>query len=110
MREHAHPSSSLCRALLVGSVHGVGGSALLGIIAAKGTDAGQAIAYAGVFGTGATLGMLVLSTVVSFPLRWPRVRAAALGRLSRTAIGVASIAVGVWMGGHSLLRIAPLVS
>ena len=105
--EHVHPRAPLRRALFVGSLHGLGGSALLGLLAANGAPAGQAIGYAALFGAGATVGMLALSTAVSFPLRWPRVRAAASGRSARVAIGVTSIAIGAWIGVHSLLRIAP---
>ena len=43
------------------SLHGLGGSALLGLLAARGANPGQAIAYAAVFGLGATAGMLALS-------------------------------------------------
>ena len=108
--EHPHPRAPLRRALFVGALHGLGGSALLGLLAANGAGAGQVIAYATIFGAGATFGMLALSTAVSFPLRWPRVRAVALGRNARVAIGVASIAIGMWIGAHSLLRFTPFVS
>ena len=103
--DHPHPRDPLRRALLVGSLHGLGGSALLGLLAARGTDPGQAIFYAVMFGLGATAGMLVLSTTVSLPLRLPGVRAAALGRSSRCATGLASIAIGVWIGVNALMAI-----
>ena len=93
----------------MGSLHGLGGSALLGLLAANGAHAGEVIGYAVLFGAGATVGMLALSTVVSFPMRWPRVRAAATARSVRVAIGVTSIAVGAWIGAHSLLQIAPAI-
>jgi hypothetical protein len=108
--DHAHPHAPLRRALFVGSLHGLGGSALLGLLAANGAHASLAIGYAVLFGAGATIGMLALSTVVSFPLRWPRVRAAAAGRSARVAIGLVSIAVGTWIGARSLLQIAPAIS
>ena len=99
--DHAHRRVPLRRALFVGSLHGLGGSALSGLLAASGADAGRAIGYAVLFGVGATLGMMALSTVVSLPLRWPRVRAAAMGRYARVAIAVASIAIGLWIGASS---------
>jgi hypothetical protein len=102
---HAHARHPVRRALLVGSLHGVGGSAVLGLLAARSADASQAILYAAVFGLGATAGMLALSTTVSLPLRSPGVRAAALGRSSRCAIGCASIAIGAWIGVNALMAI-----
>jgi hypothetical protein len=104
---HPHPRDPLRRALWVGSLHGLGGSALLGLLAARGVHAGQAVAYAAVFGLGATAGMLVLSTTVSLPLRSPSVRAAALGRSSRRVIAAASIAIGAWIGARALLQLDP---
>jgi hypothetical protein len=106
---HPHPRDPLRRALLVGSLHGLGGSALLGLLAASGADSGRAIAYAAVFGIGATAGMLALSTTISLPLRLPGVRAAALGRSSRIAIGATSIAIGLWIGVHALMRVDSLL-
>jgi hypothetical protein len=57
------------------------------------------------FGLGATAGMLALSTTISLPLRSPRVRAAAVARSSRLAIGAVSIAIGVWIGARGLLAV-----
>ena len=102
---HPHASTPLRRALLVGSLHGLGGSALLGLLAARGAHAGQAIAYAAVFGLGATAGMLALSTTISLPLRSPGLRAVVLGRRSRVAVAAVSIAIGAWIGARALLRI-----
>lgn len=102
---HPHARHPVRRALLVGSLHGLAGSAVLGLLAARGTDASHAIFYAAVFGLGATAGMLALSTTVSLPLRSPVVRAAALGRSSRRAIGCASIAIGSWIGVNALMTI-----
>jgi hypothetical protein len=105
--EHPHPRDPLRRALVVGSIHGLGGSALLGLLAARGAHAAQAIGYAAVFGLGATAGMLVLSTTISLPLRSPDVRAAALGRSSRIAIAALSIAIGSWIGARAILQLDP---
>jgi hypothetical protein len=104
---HPHTRAPLRRALLVGSVHGIGGSALLGLLAARGTHASQAIAYAALFGLGAIAGMLALSTTISLPLRSPGLRTAALARPSRVAVATASIAIGAWIGVRALLRIDP---
>jgi hypothetical protein len=44
-RGHPHPAHPLRRALVVGSVHGLAGSALIGLLAAGGLHPGQTIAY-----------------------------------------------------------------
>jgi hypothetical protein len=105
--DHPHPRDPLRRALFVGSLHGLGGSALLGLLAARGEHASQAIAYAAVFGLGATVGMLLLSTTISLPLRSPNIRAAALGKSSRIAVAALSIAIGAWIGARALLQLDP---
>jgi hypothetical protein len=105
--DHPHPKEPLRRALLVGALHGLGGSALLGLLAARGTDPIQALGYAALFGIGATVGMLVLSTTISLPLRSPNIRAAALGRSTRIVVATVSIAVGTWIGARALLQLDP---
>ena len=105
--DHPHAKEPLRRALLVGALHGLGGSALLGLLAARGTDPIQALGYAALFGIGATVGMLVLSTTISLPLRSPNIRAAALGRSTRIVVAAVSIAVGTWIGARALLQLDP---
>ena len=46
LHHHPHAAHPLRRALLVGSLHGLAGSALIGLIAAGGVHPGRAIAYA----------------------------------------------------------------
>lgn len=104
---HPHARHPVRRALIVGSLHGLAGSALLGLLAARGAHPVQAIAYAALFGLGATAGMLALSTAVSVPLRLPGVQSIAAGRSCRVAIAVTSIAIGAWIGWHSLMQIGP---
>jgi hypothetical protein len=101
-RPAAHP---LRRALIVGSLHGLAGSALIGLLAAGGVHPGRAIAYAGVFGLGATAGMVALSTVISLPLRSARVQAIASMRKARVALALVSIAIGIWISVQSVLSI-----
>ena len=100
--EHPHAERPVSRALLVGAVHGFAGSALLGVLAAQGALPVAAIAYAVLFGLGATAGMLLLSSAVSVPLRWPRVQALAFGRPWQWTLGTLSILIGCWVGGRAL--------
>jgi len=103
---HPHPPHPLRRALFVGSVHGLAGSALLGLLATGGAHAGRVITYAGLFGLGATAGMLLLSTAVSLPLRFPRVQAIASGQLFHVALAAVSIAIGTWISVRSISSIS----
>lgn len=106
LHHHQHVMHPHWRALIVGSVHGLAGSALIGLLAAGGVYPGRAIAYAGVFGLGATAGMIALSTVISFPLRWPRFRSVTSMRSCRVALALSSIAIGIWISVQSALSIA----
>jgi hypothetical protein len=94
------------RALFVGSVHGLAGSALIGLLAAGNTDPHRAIAYAGVFGFGAAAGMVALTIAISFPLQSPLVRGIGSLRWWRAAVALTSIAVGTWIIVRSSLSIA----
>lgn len=104
---HPHPRRRLRRALIVGVLHGVGGSALLGLLASQGALPGRAIPYAALFGLGATVGMLVLSTAVSLPMGFPRVRAIVSGPSWRIGLASISIAVGVWVSVSSMWIVVP---
>ncbi len=104
---HPHAQHPLRRALLVGSVHGLAGSALIGLLAAGNASPSSVIAYSMFVGIGATAGMLALSTAVSLPLRWPSVQAIAFGRSCRVALAGTSIAIGVWISVQSLMQISP---
>ncbi len=100
LHRHPHAAHPLRRALIVGAVHGLAGSAWIGLLAAGSVHPGRAMAYVGVFAFGATAGMIALSTVIAFPLRWPRPRAIASMRSCRVALGVGSIAIGTWISVH----------
>jgi hypothetical protein len=96
---HEHRALTL-RALGVGVVHGLGGSAGLLLLAlpALGTPM-QALAYIAIFGVGSILGMAALSLVVARPLGG----LAALPRV-QAAVGWATVGLGGWI----VWKMAPL--
>lgn len=112
---HVHPSRRLLdalgarrgrlpvRALLVGAVHGMAGSAAasLLVLATLGSTAG-AVAYLAVFGVGTILGMTLLTAVMAYPvtlaLRFRHAR-----RALCVCAGLGSIAFGMVYGYHVLL-------
>ena len=69
--DHRHTRKLPLRALLVGMVHGMAGSAALIVFALGSVQSfWQGLAYIGVFGMGSVIGMTLLAVVISLPLRW----------------------------------------
>ncbi len=100
--EHRHARLGR-RALLVGGVHGLGGSAALVLLAAEATrSVGQALVYLAIFGMGSIVGMMTLSLAISVPFRFSAQR---LGRLQHgleSVLGAATIALGGWIALRTL--------
>jgi ABC-type nickel/cobalt efflux system permease component RcnA len=101
-RAHAHGHPHLLggglRPFLVGLVHGLAGSAglaLLALGAAPTVAAG--LAYVAIFGLGSIAGMLVLSALLSLPLRYLETRYAAWHRGVQLAAGAVSVVFGLWV-------------
>ena len=68
---HAHPRHLPLRSLMVGTMHGMAGSAALMVLALGSVQSPwQGLAYIGVFGLGSIIGMMLLAIVISLPLRW----------------------------------------
>jgi hypothetical protein len=96
--EHAHPERLLPRALLVGSVHGLAGSAALVLLSLElGRSTAQALLYLLAFGVGSILGMTALSLAISVPLRLSARRLGGAWRGLEGALGVLTIGLGSWM-------------
>mgnify|MGYP001817249390 CR=1 FL=1 len=69
--QHEHPGRFPVRALFVGIMHGMAGSAALIILALNSvTSIAQGLGYIAMFGVGSILGMAVLAVVISLPLRY----------------------------------------
>ena len=84
------------RAVAVGMMHGLAGSAALVLIAAE--KAGSPLLGAGyilVFGLGSIAGMALLSAAISLPLRATAARLATLHRAMQGVIAAASIGLGL---------------
>jgi len=68
--EHAHPRGFPARALLVGAVHGLAGSAALVMLSLEELQSpALGFVYIAIFGLGSILGMALLSAVIAVPLR-----------------------------------------
>ena len=69
--QHRHQRQLPLRALLVGTVHGMAGSAALIVFALGQVQSfWEGLAYIAVFGVGSVIGMTSLAAVISLPLRW----------------------------------------
>jgi ABC-type nickel/cobalt efflux system permease component RcnA len=96
--DHPHPQPVTWRALLVGLMHGMAGSAaLILLVLTTVDDLLTGLSYIVLFGLGSILGMAALSLVVSLPLqRSPRTLARFRSGLE-AAVGAATTGVGFWM-------------
>jgi cytochrome c biogenesis protein CcdA len=91
------------RALAVGTLHGLAGSAVLALLAAEGArSVGQAIAYLALFGAGTILGMMTLSLAIALPLRLSADRLGQWQHALQGALGTATIGIGVWLAWSQL--------
>lgn len=93
---HNHPPRLPLRALLVGVMHGMAGSAALialSVGAAESLAAG--LLYMLLFGVGSMLGMATLSTLIVIPLRLSATSMQRLHRALTVAIGGLSIVLGL---------------
>ena len=94
---HDHLRVFPVRALLVGLMHGMAGSAALILLTLQAVDTpGQGLLYIAVFGVGSMLGMMALSVVIAMPLRLTAMgqSLAYLHKGLQSTIGVATIAMG----------------
>ena len=93
--EHEHAHRGLGRALAMGSLHGLAGSAaLLLLVLPNAGDGLQALACLAVFGLGSIAGMLLFSLAIAFPLQLAMRSASAMAGLEGV-LGTATILVGV---------------
>ncbi|MFN4281699.1 MAG: urease accessory protein [Alphaproteobacteria bacterium] len=100
---HSHKRVLPLRALLVGTVHGMAGSAALVLLALASLDSiWLGMAYIALFGLGSIVGMAALSFAIGLPLRLTAHRLGALYGGLTAAIGLLTAALGasiVWQIG-----------
>ncbi len=95
--QHSHPKGFPIRALLVGLMHGMAGSAALILLTLQTLSSPWlGLVYIAVFGVGSIAGMALFSIVISIPLRAARQMTLVYNGL-QTTIGVATIALGIFI-------------
>jgi ABC-type nickel/cobalt efflux system permease component RcnA len=110
LHRHDHPRDLPLRALMIGVVHGLAGSAALVVLAlATVQSALTGLVYIALFGFGSIVGMAALSTVIAVPIGWSARLLTWSNRGLQAAIGCATtglggvivyeVALAAWTGG-----------
>ena len=93
--EHGHPRELRVRALLVGMMHGMAGSAALILLTLETVvSPGVGLLYIALFGLGSILGMALLSVVIAIPLRYSESGLTLAHNTLVILVGLATIAIG----------------
>jgi len=109
--EHEHRSTLPSRALTIGLMHGLAGSAALLLLAvSQKVSTVEALGYVLVFGIGSIIGMAILSAAIA----WPIMASARKGNTSfkrfNLAIGAGTAAIGAVVMFHSYPSIPALLT
>jgi len=99
---HAHPEGFPLRALCIGMMHGLAGSAALLLLTVDGVAAPLGgLVYVALFGLGSIAGMALLSAVIAVPLQWSAASVTWLHNGLQGAVGAVTIAVGSLLLYHN---------
>ena len=95
---HAHPKRWPLRALAVGMMHGLAGSAALVVLTLQSIPSvGLGVGYIALFGLGSIAGMALLSVVIAVPLRLSSGYLTRVHHAMTGLVGVFSCALGIAM-------------
>ena len=95
------PRESHARPIVVGVIHGLAGSAAVGLLVLTVIDSAvAAMAYLLIFGAGTIIGMVVMTVAIAVPSLFAVNRIANAGRYLRAASGAVSIAFGMFLAHH----------
>lgn len=107
---HRHVKALPLRALLIGLMHGMAGSAALVLLTLDQTPSiAVGLAYIALFGVGSMFGMALLSWALSWPLRaGARAVTGAYGLLN-AGVGATTLGLGLWTLGHGAINVMAMV-
>lgn len=98
LRRHRPDVASAIRPFLIGTMHGLAGTAVLVLLLIGSTDsAWLATVYLVCFCAGTVAGMAAVSTLMALPGRLPRLQGMGFERRFRLAAGAASVVVGLFI-------------
>lgn len=99
--DHAHPVRLPRRALLIGMVHGLAGSAALIVLSLEAAaSVPMGLVYVLSFGVGSMLGMALLSVSIALPLRLSGGVLDGVHRGITAGFGLLSCGMGLWLIGE----------
>ncbi len=94
--DHPHPAGFPYRALLVGLMHGMAGSAALIVLTLQTVIAPlEAISYILMFGLGSTLGMGIFSLILAVPFWYSAQTLTRLHHAIQTCVGISTTLLGL---------------
>lgn len=100
--QHSHKNRLPRRALLVGLMHGMAGSAALILLTLQTvTSAMEGLLYMLLFGAGSIAGMAALSVVIALPLKYSAKELTWLHNGLQFTIGIATTILGVTVAYHT---------
>ena len=95
---HPHAPAFPLRALWVGMMHGMAGSAAIVVLTLHTVRSpAEGLLYILVFGAGSIIGMGLLGTAIGVPLGWSARAAAGVARTLNALVGCASAGLGLWV-------------
>ncbi len=93
--QHTHPRQFSIRALMVGMMHGMAGSAALILLSLNSVSSiGTGLVYIFLFGVGSIVGMALLSTMMVIPLRYSEFAANRTYQGLQVFIGLVTLFLG----------------
>jgi ABC-type nickel/cobalt efflux system permease component RcnA len=97
VHDHPHPTGWPLRALAVGIMHGLAGSAALVLMSLQATPTlSLGLAYIALFGLGSIAGMALLSIVIAAPMRLSARHLARLQQVMQAGVGLFSCTLGAF--------------
>lgn len=95
--DHFHPRDIPLRALLVGMMHGLAGSAALVLLTLQAVQSPLVgVFYLVVFGLGSIAGMALLSICIAVPMRHPLLNTGRLRNALSAVIGISTMSLGAY--------------
>ena len=95
---HQHPQGFPLRALIVGMMHGMAGSAAVILLALETVSSPlQGMLYILTFGIGSIFGMALLSVIISFPMRLSATRLTWAHNSLQVVVGMLTMGLGVFV-------------
>ena len=103
---HKHAKKLPLRALFVGMMHGMAGSAALIVLALQTVKSPwQGLAYIAIFGFGSVVGMAIVGAAISLPLRYSPRGLTWVHNGLKTAVGLFTLGMGGYIVLHSGLTL-----